>query len=169
MFEWEGETIEAVTRLMARRDPKRYRLGMLTAGPWPPEEDTGVMQWFANRSELSQFLPRVEPRRWGADGLSYIELRDALQECAVPLQVSGPTEALRERVNACAAPEFGIRWWGTLDELREGRSTWARELFSALADPPPQDHALPPRRVSELLALVARRYPLDASGPDRVD
>lgn len=154
MFPWEGKELAEIDALMAARDPRRYRLGLVTE---TPSDNSTVMVWFSGRSELGHYLARVEPRRRGLEGLEYIRLRDPLQELLTGLEIRGTTTELRDAVNACANPVFRIRWWGTLEALREGEDPWAQAELSELrpaATPP-----LPARRTAELLERLRRYAP----------
>ncbi|SEO56270.1 hypothetical protein [Aquisalimonas asiatica] len=156
MFPWEGKELAEIDALMAARDPRRYRLALVTD---TADGDATVMVWFSGRSEMGHYLARVEPRRRGLDGLDYIRLRDALQETLAGLEIRGTSNDLREAVNLCADPLFRIRWWGTLESLRQGDTSWAREQLAAL-----QPAATPPlhaRRTSELLQHLQRYAPRD--------
>ncbi|MFV8833658.1 hypothetical protein [Aquisalimonas sp.] len=157
MFPWEGKDIAEIDALMAARDPRRYRLGLVTDSGG---DASTVMVWFSGRSEMGHYLARVEPRRRGLDGLDYIRLRDVLQDALAGLEIRGTSAELRDAVNACAAPVFQVRWWGTLETLRQGDAPWTRARLAELqpAAAPP----LPARRTAELLEQLQRYAPRDA-------
>jgi len=115
------------------------------------------MVWFAGRSELGQYLARVEPRRRGLEGLEYTRLRDALQDRLADLEMCGTTAELREALNEHTLPVFRIHWWGTLESLRQGGDPWSRSMLRALT--PPADPPLPARRTIELLDALAELAP----------
>lgn len=157
MFPWEGRDIGEIEALMGERDPRRYRLGVLTvsevsAGP------PAAMMWFPGRSEMGQYLARVEPRRHGLEGIEAIELRDALQNVLAGLEIRGPADTLRAAANEASAGVFRVQWWGTLEELREGQDVVGRELLAALS--PPAQPPLPAKRTEELIELIRARYPV---------
>lgn len=151
MFPWEGKDIDAIEALMATRDPRRYRVGLVTRNL---ESGRYSCAWFSGRSELGHYLARVEPRRQGLEGLDYIHVRDSLQNTLAALEIRGPDARLRDSVNALAEPVFQVAWWGPLESLRQGEDDWSRHLLSTL-DPdltPP----LPAKRTEELVAALYR-------------
>lgn len=154
MFPWEGQALPAIDAMMRERDPRRYRLALLTT---TADGDSAVMVWFPGRSELGQYLARVEPRRRGLEGLEYAQLRDTLQARLAALEVRGTTAELRESVNEHTLPVFRIHWWGTLESLRQGGDAWSRSMLRALT--PPADPPLPARRTVELLDVLAELAP----------
>lgn len=116
MYAWEGRPFDDIATLCARRDPRRYPIGCLTAGTGP--EPPPVLQWFRDRPELSAFLHRMEPRRWGIRLDRLPEFKARTQGVFVQLDVFGPTEQLRLAHNALSLPAFEIRWWGNFGALR---------------------------------------------------
>jgi hypothetical protein len=114
MYAWEGRLFDDIATLCARRDPRRHPLGCLTAGAGPEP----VLQWFRDRPELSAFLHRMEPQRWGIrlDRLATFKART--EGVFIKMDVFGPTAELREALNAISRPAFEIRWWGKFDALR---------------------------------------------------
>ena len=157
MFPWEGEDIDAIEALMATRDPRRYRLGLVTRNL---ETGQHSCAWFSGRSELGHYLARVEPRRHGLEGLDYIRVRDRLQDTLAALEIRGTDPRLRASVNGLTEPVFRVAWWGTLESLRQGEDDWSRDLLSALdpsASPP-----LPPKRTEELIGALRELCGQDA-------
>lgn len=151
MFPWEGMEIEAIEAMMATRDPRRYRTGLVTRNL---ESGRHYSAWFSGRSELGHYLARVEPRRHGIEGLDYVRMRDRLQDTLAALEIRGPDPRLRDAVNALAQPAFQVAWWGPLESLRQGEDTWSRQLLDTLdpaATPP-----LPAKRTEELIAALYR-------------
>jgi hypothetical protein len=116
MYAWEGRPFDDIAILCARRDPRRYPLGCLTAGPG--SEPPPVLQWFRDRPELSAFLHRMEPQRWGIRLNRLTDFKTRSQSVFVQLDVFGPSDELREAHNAISRPAFEIRWWGGFDALR---------------------------------------------------
>lgn len=157
MFPWEGRDIDEIEALMSERDPRRYRLGVLTRSEATPGPPAAIM-WFPGRSEMGQYLARVEPRRHGLEGIEAIELRDALQNVLAGLEIRGPADTLRAAANEASAGVFRIQWWGTLEELRQGGDSLGRELLAALS--PPAEPPLPAKRTEELIELMRARYPV---------
>lgn len=154
MFEWEGAAVDEACRLVAGRDPRKYRIGLLTAGPWP-DGPACALQWFVRHTELAQFLLRVEPRRAGLHGADFIAFKTATMPVVTAMEVAGLNEDLREQFNALSAPQFGVRWWGSLESLKAGETSWARSVLSKLDAAAP----LPNARTPELLDLLQRDYP----------
>lgn len=118
MHAWEGRPFDDIARLCARRDPRKYPIGCLTAGG--NDSPAPVLQWFRDRTELSAFLHRMEPQRWGIrlDRLTTFKVRT--ENVFVHMDVLGPTEPLREAHNVISRPDFEIRWWGEFNDLRFG-------------------------------------------------
>ena len=151
MFPWEGMDLVDIDAHFGERDPRRYRLALVTA---TPGGETPTVTWFSGRSELGHYLARIEPRRRGLDGLDYIQLRDKLQEALAGLEIRGTTSTFRRHLNTLTQPVFEIRWWGTLDAMRQGEDQWTSALLAALN--PPAQPPLPARRTHELLDLLRK-------------
>ncbi|MEX0732908.1 MAG: hypothetical protein WED00_06005 [Aquisalimonadaceae bacterium] len=160
MFNWEGQDAASACAAIAERDPRRYRIGMLTTGPWPAGPDC-ALQWFGHHSELAQFLLRVEPRRWGINTGELIAFKARVQDVITTVDVAGITEQQRCRFNDLSAPAFGVRWWGTLEALKQGRGAWPRELLRGFDDLPANAEvaALDNHRVADLIQFLQSQYP----------
>ncbi len=154
MFEWEGAAVEEAARLVADRDPRQYRIGMLTVGPWP-DGPACALQWFVRHTELAQFLLRVEPRRAGLTGADFIAFKTNALPTVTAMEVTGLSEDLRQLFNAVSGPHFGVHWWGTLESLKAGETEWARSVLAKLDAEAP----LANTRTGELLELLRRDYP----------
>lgn len=121
MHEWEGRPFDDIAALCARRDPRRYPFGCVTAGPAARE----VLQWFRSIAEMEGFLWRMEPQRWGLRLGELAAFKSRTETVLTGLDVEGAVESLREAHNALSRPLFEIRWWGHLADLRAGRGDWA--------------------------------------------
>jgi len=161
MYEWEGQDVAAVEKLLASRDPRRHRLLLVSCSPWPDQGDpSGTrLSWFADKGELSQFLWRVEPARHGLAPFQLVQLKDRVQTVITALDVTGPSEALQTQYNELAAPALGVLWWGRLEALKGDRDAWPaaqRNLYLGTqgADPPPLDN----RETAAFVAFLQRRY-----------
>ncbi len=161
MFDWEGRDIVDASRLIAKRDPRRYRTGLLTAGA-RPEGSACALQWFRGHPEMAQFLMRVEPRRWGLEMSELIAFKARVQDVITAVDVTGPDESLRSLFNELATPHFAVRWWGTLDDLKAGRGDWPRTLLARFQDlsPGTEPKPLDNRQVADLIEFLKTEYPL---------
>lgn len=158
MFPWEGKDVATASALVATRDPREYRVGLLTTGPWP-DGSTHALYWFVRHPEMAQFLLRVEPRYRGLQGAAFIDFKTRAQDLVTALEVTGPSEDLRQQLNAEAQPRFGVRWWGTLESLKAGDGDWPRQVLERLTGGKPLEN----RRTEELVRYLQREYP--AAGP----
>lgn len=130
MYGWEGKNFQEVAGVTVKRDPRRFRHGCATANL----EGTEVIQWFRSVAELTQYLTRMEPQRWGMKIGDLIAVKPRLVDVLTPVDVIGCNEKARMAYNACVWPFFQILWWDTFDALLEGSSTWpATVLASAKA------------------------------------
>jgi len=181
MFSWEGQEVITASAEVALRDPRKYRIGLLTTGPWPPAgpaqpHESGVEQkrhgqsalhWFGRHPELAQFLMRVEPRRWGMEMGELIAFKARIHSLITAMEVTGLNEDLRAAFNEMAAPLFGIRWWGSLETLKQGQGDWPQEVLLRYAGLP-RDHApvtLENREIPGLISFLQRDYaPARAQG-----
>ena len=126
MYAWEGKRFEQVAEITVKRDPRRYKYGCATAGP----NETEVIQWFRSLGELTQYLIRMEPQRWGMKLGDLIAVKPRLVDVLTPVDVIGCNEKARTAYNACVWPFFWIAWWGTFNELLEGQGRWPASLVS---------------------------------------
>lgn len=160
MYSWEGQDVATACATVAERDPRRYRIAMLTRSPWQDGTDF-ALYWFGRPQELAQFLMRVEPRRWGVEMGDLIAFKAQVQEVITTIEVTGIDEHLRELFNGLSAPVFGVHWWGTLEALKTGHGEWPREVlcrFSGLSageDPAPLEN----REVPSLIRFLQQEYP----------
>lgn len=129
MYAWEGRPFADIARLCARRDPRRYPVGMATAAP--REGTPVVLQWFRDPSKLAAFLWRMEPQRWGLRGPTLAEFKMRSEAALVPVPVLGLTEPLRRGYNALSLPHFGVVWWGSWPELTAAADGWPRQVVAA--------------------------------------
>jgi len=124
MHGWEGRPFADIERLTRKRDPRRYPIGCATAAG-----DAEVVQWFRNIPELSQFLRRMEPQRWGLAGPALIDIKSALEPVLTRVDVFGLTEDNRLAHNQVTAGHYAVVWWGSLDELLAATEGWPARLL----------------------------------------
>lgn len=159
MHAWEGRPFDDIASLCARRDPRRYPLGCLTA-----DAEREVLQWFRDARELSAFLWRMEPQRWGLRLGELAEFKQATQEVFVGLDVFGPTDAARLAHNRLSEPRFAIVWWGRFEDLREGRGEVARTLLQEFRAGAPAE-ALEENELDGFIAWLRSRYGSPSAAP----
>lgn len=138
MYGWEGRSFEDVSRLCARRDPRRFPLGSTTAGVVADDQRSEVLQWFRDHAEMSAFLLRMEPQRWGIRLLDLTRFKSAAEGVIVQLDVLGPTEALRAALSERTRPAFEVLWWGSFEELVAGRDGWPARVRHRYQQESPQ-------------------------------
>lgn len=126
MHGWEGRPFADIDRLTRKRDPRRYPVGCATG-----DGGREVVQWFRNIPELSQFLRRMEPQRWGLQGPALIDMKAALEPVLTRVDVLGLDETSRQAHNAVTGELYTVRWWGTLDAVLAGRDPWTQSLLAA--------------------------------------
>ncbi|HET8700328.1 MAG TPA: hypothetical protein VFL97_01500 [Nitrococcus sp.] len=127
MYCWEGKNFQQVAEITIKRDPRRFSQGCATAGP----DGTEVIQWFRSVAELTQYLTRMEPRRWGMKIGDLIAVKPRLVDVLTPVDVIGCNDKAQAAYNACVHPFFRIIWWGTFDELLEGGGSWPATLLAS--------------------------------------
>lgn len=133
MYGWEGKNFRQVAEITIKRDPQRFSHGCATASS---DGATEVIQWFRSVAELTQYLTRMEPQRWGMKLGDLIAVKPRLVDVLTPVDVIGYNDKARMAYNACVWPFFQVAWWGTFDELLAGNDTWpATLLASAKASP----------------------------------
>lgn len=150
MYGWEGRGFDDIARLCARRDPARYPLGAMTT-----DGKGQALQWFRDLPELSAFLHRMEPQRWGVRMLELVELKARTEPVFVRLDVLGLSEELRAEHNAATAPAFRIDWWGRFEVLTSGDGEFAsllRREFSGAEAP------LHPEQQAAFVGFLRERY-----------
>lgn len=141
MHGWEGRPFADIERLTRKRDPRRFPVGCVTAAG-----DAEVVQWFRNIPELSQFLRRMEPQRWGLQGPALIDLKTALEPVLTRVDVFGLTEDNRAAHNRVTAEHYAVIWWGSLDELLAATEGWPACLIERAGAA-----GLPPEAATERL------------------
>jgi hypothetical protein len=112
MYAWEGKSFEDIANLTLKRKPERYPMYCVVEGV-RDGETVRITQRFRETREMSAFLQRMEPQRWGLTGLALIELKPRLQEALTTLDVFGTTEQAREQHNAVTEPGYRIVDWGS--------------------------------------------------------
>ncbi|RFA28210.1 hypothetical protein CAI21_12815 [Alkalilimnicola ehrlichii] len=93
-----------------------------------------VLQWFRDHVELSAYLWRMEPQRWGIKLNELTDLKESSRPIYTQLDVFGPNEELRQALNALTLPAYGILWWGSFTDLCAGNSDWSRHWVSAFTN-----------------------------------
>ncbi|EAR20722.1 hypothetical protein NB231_12566 [Nitrococcus mobilis Nb-231] len=127
MYAWEGKKFQDVAEITVKRDPQRFRHGCATASA----DGTEIIQWFRSVAELTQYLTRMEPRRWGMKMGDLIAVKPRLVDVLTPVDVIGYNDKAQAAYNACVHPYFRIVWWGTFDELLEAEDTWPAALLAS--------------------------------------
>lgn len=143
MYGWEGKSFQQVAEITVKRDPRRFKHGCATADL----EGTEVIQWFRSVAELTQYLTRMEPQRWGMKLGDLIAVKPRLVDVLTPVDATGCNDRAQAAYNACVHPFFRIVWWGTFDELLAGDDTWpatllARAKANALSGEERSDHLI---------------------------
>lgn len=125
MYGWEGKNFQQVAEITVKRDPRRFSHGCATA---TPDGTTEVIQWFRSVAELTQYLTRMEPQRWGMKIGDLIAVKPRLVDVLTPVDVIGCNDKARAAYNACVWPFFQIVWWGTFDALLQADDSWPAAL-----------------------------------------
>lgn len=111
MYAWEGKSFDEISNLTLKRKPDRYPVYCVVEGI-QDGKTVQVTQRFRDVREMSAFLQRMEPQRWGFRALDLIELKPQLQEALTALDVFGTTEPAREGHNAVSSPAYRVVDWG---------------------------------------------------------
>lgn len=136
MHAWEGQQFSDVALLPQRRDPRRFQVGCATSDGGPP-----VLQWFRNMPEISQWLRRMEPQRWGLRGPALITIKAELEPVLTRVDVHGLDEDSLSAHNAVTEPVYSLLWWGDFATFAAGRDTWSREFLAMAQLEPVQDQS----------------------------
>lgn len=128
MHGWEGKAFEDIATLTLKRDPERYPFGFASG-----DGHREYLQWFRNLPEMTQYLARMEPQRWGLQGAQLITMKEGLQEALTGVDVFGLSEDARQGLNELTAPHYRILWWGTFDRLVAGGDAWSAALLARAA------------------------------------
>jgi len=134
MHAWEGQQFNDVTLLTQRRDPRRFQVGCATSDGGPP-----VLQWFRNMPEISQWLRRMEPQRWGLRGPELIAMKAQLEPILTQVDVHGLEEDSRTAHNTVTEPTYSLLWWGHFGGFAAGQDTWAQAFLAEQQLEPVQD------------------------------
>ncbi|MDR9433425.1 MAG: hypothetical protein RI539_07715 [Spiribacter sp.] len=126
MHAWEGQNFDDVQAIPQRRDPRQFQVGCATHNG-----RTIVLQWFRNMPEISQWLRRMEPQRWGLKGPALIEIKSQLEPVLTQVDVYGLREASRQTHNATTAEHYTIAWWGDFAAFAAGRDAWSQAFLKA--------------------------------------
>ncbi len=107
------------------RSPLEFEVGLYLADG-PAEGGAQGFCWFASEDDAIAYLRDGLPSLFGGDDEDVTPLRLAMERalCCIGGFKALPLEA----VNAAAAGLFELRWAGTFDELRYGKSDFAREI-----------------------------------------
>ena len=132
MHAWEGQNFTDVDLLPQRRDPRRFQVGCATS-----DGERVVLQWFRNMPEISQWLRRMEPQRWGLRGPALIAIKAELEPVLTRVDVHGLEEASRIAHNAVTDGHYQLLWWGDFVTFAAGGDHWSdtfltREGLSAV-------------------------------------
>lgn len=128
MHAWEGKPFQEVDLLTQRRDPRRFTIGCATCSATRPQEI--CLQWFRNIPEISQWMRRMEPQRWGLRGAELIAIKAELEPILTQVDVHGIDQALIPLHNAISEPHYQLLWWGGFAELATGNDTWTSEFLA---------------------------------------
>ncbi|PWG61053.1 hypothetical protein [Sediminicurvatus halobius] len=150
MHGWEGRPFADIDRLTRKRDPRRHPIGCVTT-----DGEREIVQWFGNIPELSQFLRRMEPQRWGLAGAALIEIKAQLEAVLTRVDVFGLTEDNRLAHNRLTAPRYEVVWWGSLQELLRDPGEWPSQLRAAAGADDADDPAV---RIAEHLRERLRQH-----------
>lgn len=112
MYAWEGKNFDEVAKLTVKRKPERYPVYCEVEGQ-QDGETVRVIQRFRDVREMSAFLQRMEPQRWGIRGLAFVELKPLLQEALTELDVFGMSDLARGRHNSVSEPVYRVVNWGS--------------------------------------------------------
>lgn len=126
MYAWEGKKFQDVATVTIKRDPRRFTHGCATAG----SDGSEVIQWFRSVAELTQYLLRMEPQRWGMKMGDLIAVKPRLTDVLTPVDVIGCNDRAKAAYNACVHPFFRIVWWGTFEKLLEAETSWPAKLLA---------------------------------------
>ncbi len=129
MHAWEGKPFKEVDLLTQRRDPRRFMIGCATASIETP--DSICLQWFRNVPEISQWLRRMEPQRWGLRGAELIAIKAELEPVLTQVDVHGIDPALIPRHNAITHSHYQLLWWGEFSELATGADDWTAKFLQS--------------------------------------
>ena len=137
MHTWEGQNFTDVDLIPQRRDPRRFQVGCATT-------DGGrlVLQWFRNMPEISQWLRRMEPQRWGLRGPALIAAKAELEPVLTRVDVHGLEEASRMAHNRVTRDHYELVWWGDFATFAAGAEPFPETFLSRAGLEPvdPADH-----------------------------
>ena len=153
MHAWEGQQFSDVSLLPQRRDPRRLQVGCATSDGGAP-----VLQWFRNMPEISQWLRRMEPQRWGLRGPDLIAIKAALEPILTQVDVHGLEEDSRAAHNAVTEPAYSLLWWGDFGSFAAGKDTWAQAFLATERLEPVQDAS--DEQVRALAEALRARIPM---------
>jgi len=111
MYAWEGKHFDEIASLTLKRKPERYPVYCVVEGV-QDGKTVRLTQHFRDLREMSAFLQRMEPRRWGLSGAAFIQIKAKLEDALTLLDVFGPTDQARQRHNQMTAPTYRIVNWG---------------------------------------------------------
>ena len=125
MHVWEGQQFADVALLPQRRDPRRFQVGCATT-----DGSDVVLQWFRNMPEITQWLRRMEPQRWGLTGPALIAIKPALESVLTQVDVHGLSETSRLAHNEVSAPHYALAWWGDFATFAAGADDWSAQFLA---------------------------------------
>ncbi|MBA1147236.1 hypothetical protein H0Z60_09205 [Ectothiorhodospiraceae bacterium WFHF3C12] len=111
MYAWEGKSFDEIANLTLKRKPERYPVYCVVEGTQDGER-VRITQRFRDVREMSAFLQRMEPQRWGIRALALVELKPQLQEALTRLDVFGPTAEALNAHNSITEPDYQVLDWG---------------------------------------------------------
>jgi hypothetical protein len=126
------ESLIAAFDATISRDPRQFGFGIFSHDDWAG--GAGLFSWFDSASELLDAIPTYFPalnRDPGEqDFADYRSELAAIRDRARPADEL--TNHLRMQFNRVMENDSVIKWWGTFNQLRSGRSKFAinmRESF----------------------------------------
>lgn len=144
MARWRGEDAHEAAAERVSRDPRMFPVGYFGG------DDTGLFFWFADETEMLEFLVEAEPEIYERDDAAEVteELRQAVGEGPKTL-----SDGLLEELNQIFDGEPFIGWWGRFDQLLSGDGEFAVEIRNAFFDSPEAETAppVPSHRVEEFI------------------
>lgn len=114
-------------------DPREAAFGICTGGSFVLDT-VRVFCWFRSRDDLAYFLKEVQPVIYEFEdedvGPYQAEIKPLLQT----ISRDELTESLRARLNETVSDIYCVDWWGTLEELQQGKTEFSRQIIGRFRD-----------------------------------
>lgn len=124
----DADKAQEVLEQALELDPRLAAVGMYTGGSFVLDS-VRVFCWFKSHEELAFFLREVQPVSYEFDEEDIPGYQEEIQPFLNTLKANGPAESLRTQLNEAVSHTYVIDWWGTFDEMKNGRSELARQLI----------------------------------------